>query len=471
MAIISTNLTKLCQNVEDMQTTLGDVETLDGDIATTVSNKLDKTGDSTNVTTSFTSNDTTKDVTSWTDVAALTSNEKHSSIFNKISTMFKNIRYMYKLLGTTDISKIGNGTVTNAIVTSNTELNNFKAQTNMTTVIRSIDLLEYVDSLSNGVHTFTINGSDRSCTNIPTSVGKANFLCHVIKYGNTISITVDTLQGNLANIKRFYRVKTAANTWSDWLETIYTPSIEGIAVDNLIQFPYYRSTGSTSSGVTFTYGEDGIIYANGTATATAYFTLMNNFIPDHDGTITLSIDSCGNGVSVYYAHYDSSGTNLGEYAVRNTDGSVTFDMWTDEYAYCRLGIYLIPGTVCDNVPIKVQVEKGSVAHDYVPYKLSRQSLRDDVDYKIKSGASEASMRIKAFELTFVDGVSTRDLSSYSEGKTFSGLCIVSSQLSEIIAITSSVITNSTLTVRAKNISSTPTPYTGTLTVNVLYFLK
>lgn len=57
---------------------------------------------------------------SWEEVSLLKSGEKHSSIFNKISTMFKNIRFLYKMLGTTDISAIGNGTVTDAV----SELNN-----------------------------------------------------------------------------------------------------------------------------------------------------------------------------------------------------------------------------------------------------------------------------------------------------------------------------------------------------------
>ena len=56
--------------------------------------RLSKDGDSQNNTVTFTSNDTsTSDA--WTNVAVLTTGEKHSSLFAKISTMFKNIRYIY----------------------------------------------------------------------------------------------------------------------------------------------------------------------------------------------------------------------------------------------------------------------------------------------------------------------------------------------------------------------------------------
>ena len=80
-------------------------------------------GDSAENTVTYTSEDNLT-ANAWTDVAALTSGEKHSSIFNKVSKMFKNVRYIWKLLGTTDISAIGNGTATGAISSLNDNLAN-----------------------------------------------------------------------------------------------------------------------------------------------------------------------------------------------------------------------------------------------------------------------------------------------------------------------------------------------------------
>ena len=71
-------------------------------------------------TATFTSSDVADgSVSAWTNVPKLSSGEKHSSIFAKMSQMFKNVRYLYKMLGTTDISKIGNGTCTGAISSLN----------------------------------------------------------------------------------------------------------------------------------------------------------------------------------------------------------------------------------------------------------------------------------------------------------------------------------------------------------------
>ena len=82
-------------------------------------------GDTAENAATFTSSDVADGSTSaWTNVSKLSSGEKHSSIFAKMSQMFKNVRYLYKMLGTTDISKIGNGTCTGAISSLNDGLAN-----------------------------------------------------------------------------------------------------------------------------------------------------------------------------------------------------------------------------------------------------------------------------------------------------------------------------------------------------------
>ena len=87
---------------------------------------LSEDGDSAENTVTFESGDAAE-TNVWTDVDVLASGEKHSSIFNKVSTMFKNVRYLYKMLGTTDISAIGGGTVTGAIASQNEALKTVNA--------------------------------------------------------------------------------------------------------------------------------------------------------------------------------------------------------------------------------------------------------------------------------------------------------------------------------------------------------
>lgn len=79
-------------------------------------------GDSQDNTVTFTSNDSlTGDSTA---PALLTSGETHASIFSKVSTIFKNVRWLLSKMGTTDISTLGDGTVTGALSTLNSNMNN-----------------------------------------------------------------------------------------------------------------------------------------------------------------------------------------------------------------------------------------------------------------------------------------------------------------------------------------------------------
>lgn len=74
-------------------------------------------GDSRDNTVTFTSNDSlTGDST---PPALLTSGETHASILSKVSTVFKNVRWLLSKMGTTDISTLGDGTVTGALSTLN----------------------------------------------------------------------------------------------------------------------------------------------------------------------------------------------------------------------------------------------------------------------------------------------------------------------------------------------------------------
>ncbi len=59
--------------------------------------KLDKTGDSKDAKVTFSSSDTLTP-SAWTDVAVLKSGETHKSILAKVSSMFKNIRYLWAFL-------------------------------------------------------------------------------------------------------------------------------------------------------------------------------------------------------------------------------------------------------------------------------------------------------------------------------------------------------------------------------------
>lgn len=57
--------------------------------------------------------------TAWADVSVMASGSTLATLMNRISTMVKNVRYIWSKIGTTDISGIGGGTLTGAVSTLN----------------------------------------------------------------------------------------------------------------------------------------------------------------------------------------------------------------------------------------------------------------------------------------------------------------------------------------------------------------
>lgn len=120
--------------------------------------------DTQNSVATFTSSDVADgSATSWTTVTKVDSGETHKSIFAKMSQMFKNIRYLYKMLGTTDISSIGTGTVTNAL-----SVLNAKKIGNVDATERSLLCYVNVMSLAGGeTKQFTIDYPSAAFTAAP----------------------------------------------------------------------------------------------------------------------------------------------------------------------------------------------------------------------------------------------------------------------------------------------------------------
>jgi len=132
-----TNLTQIVQtwtvaltNDAEIQVEMSGAYALAADLTTEIANR--KVADSKDNTVTYTSADDVSIFNSgdlggdsdyaWAPVAKIDSAEKHSVLFNKVSTMFKNIRTIAKLIGTTDISAVGDGTVSGAIGTLSSDL-------------------------------------------------------------------------------------------------------------------------------------------------------------------------------------------------------------------------------------------------------------------------------------------------------------------------------------------------------------
>lgn len=120
LSTTNTNVSTLDTNIQGVASR---ITTVEDDISDINDAMAVPAWDSAEETITFTSDDDAQgNATSWTSVPLIESGEKHKSIFNKFTTMVKNIRYLYNMLGTTDISSIGSGTVTSALGNLNTRV-------------------------------------------------------------------------------------------------------------------------------------------------------------------------------------------------------------------------------------------------------------------------------------------------------------------------------------------------------------
>ncbi|MCI8326955.1 MAG: hypothetical protein HFI37_04175, partial [Lachnospiraceae bacterium] len=150
----------------------------------------------------FTSNDQVSP-SEWTDVPVLASDEKHSSIFNKISTMFKNVRYLYKMIGTTDISSIGNGTITEAVSALNT---------NLTKINQSLKYNQVTGTFEKNINNFRLYIS---------LIGVHNIISGYIQLSSPITLTAFSETG----------ISFSQNTAIPYISTLKTNNI--LIYDNI----------------------------------------------------------------------------------------------------------------------------------------------------------------------------------------------------------------------------------------------
>lgn len=120
-------------------------------------------GDLKDTTVTFTSGDDLNP-TGWTDFGKIVSG-KIKDILNGVSIAAKNLRYLRKLIGTTDISKIGDGTLTGIVSALNTD-------------IQAVNGLKYINFGDINVNTVTVDEFIKEILNgkIPLSLNDT-YIC------------------------------------------------------------------------------------------------------------------------------------------------------------------------------------------------------------------------------------------------------------------------------------------------------
>lgn len=152
---------------------------------------------------------------------------------------------------------------------------------------------------------------------------------------------------------------------------------------NLIPYPYYRPDSYTNKGITWTVNEDGSVTANGTATATAHYTVFIGKLGLEIGkNYVLTITTVKGQASLYLANKNKQNINTDIAACRTVNNSTLSVIFkysqTDDFDHDELGLYIVAGTTLTNCIIKFQLERGTIRHEYQPTTLSNPTLKKEI---------------------------------------------------------------------------------------------
>lgn len=145
--------------------------------------------------------------TAWSNVTVITSGLSLGTLLNRITTMIKNVRWLYGRLGTTDISSLGS-TITGAISalsgsidTTNASLSNVSANA----LARKNEYLESNTNLNDLTYGIYYLSGSRSYTNLPTGM-TWGVLIHI---GGQQNCQIMINNSNLA-------FRAYASSWGNW---------------------------------------------------------------------------------------------------------------------------------------------------------------------------------------------------------------------------------------------------------------
>lgn len=171
--------------------------------------------------------------------------------------------------------------------------------------------------------------------------------------------------------------------------------------NNLIPYPYYFTSPSTKQGVTYTPQSDGAMIATGTATANSNIQLnsrSNSSLRLPAGTYTISGCPSGGSTSKYTVNVGKVVNGAWNTTLcRDTGSGATFTLTEDTDICVSCNVY--NGYACPSggLVFYPMLEKGTVAHDYVPYNDSIGGVRRDIT-ALASDAYDSSSTYKVGQL-------------------------------------------------------------------------
>lgn len=381
-------------------------------VNTALSGKLGTSGDSKDNTVTFTSSDTTDaNATSWTSVSQLTSGITHENFLARTSQMFKNVRYLYKLLGTTDISGIGNGSVTGVLSAL------YKSSIRATTT--DVPLFTSGDDLNNyripGVYRSSSSALSQTLLNTPITGVAFVLVVQDVGYGFA-SVTANFCTQIAYSVIGVYfrRYGTDINKWSDW-KMVVSSSSSVADIDSLNKNSIINSGTVIPDGSDFnSYKTPGVYYNSNIKTC------VNTPIGDDDLAAACELYVIPRGttaVRVFQVALVYIGnTGAAQIWIRVMTGDTTFGLWyeaTEAYSSTT-----VTGTYTNTWPIykngkNVFLQIGNILKD-IPYGTTTMSGLIPQGYRPRFTVSDTLVTRGAVDNCFAIAInSSGDVTIYN----------------------------------------------------------
>lgn len=220
--------------------------------------KLDADGDSKDNTVTFESEDST-DSEVWKEVQVLSSKEKHSSLLSKISSMMSNMRYLYKILGTADISELGS--VTQAIANLNSNVGGIKGISSSEDITSKGEYALDAREKNASVDGTLANQINELNTELSNKVSSTHF-------NDTVDILIESLNGKAASSHNHSASDITSGTLS-------SDRIQTLAASKISSGTFASTAIKAATGTDYTTARVRNIYA-GTTDMTAGTTSLSS---------------------------------------------------------------------------------------------------------------------------------------------------------------------------------------------------
>ncbi len=290
---------------------------------------------------------------------------------------------------------------------------------------------------------------DTDLTTVLNALTVNGQIAQLVDYSTTTQMQgyVDTSISGLSSV---YSTKTEVNA-----------QLSSVERENLTPYPYSNVTGRVHLGITYTVNADGSITANGTATGLSSFYIRARGTEPYwylkEGTYELSGCPSGGSLTTYclaLQGLSSEGTGTENLALDYGSGRTCTIDSAKASRPKQMVIHIYNGTTVNNLTFYPMLEKGTIAHEYVPSVSTPtntyNSLVENVS-RIDQTATGISTRVSATEQQIITTNQNLATTNQNLAENVSRIDQTSSQISTRVTATEQQV----ITASYRNLISYP----------------